>query len=308
MTLRMNFYSGARIDRASHIRADVAWIRDRLLHPETRLVPVWQSQNLIRHGERPSAGMPRVADLPDIADRLGDGSQLALLGLVEGVPYFAFSVRDDDEELSSRFAPHGEFMGLRTVGSVLDDHEAALLAYARGLMHWHSRSGFCSVCGHPTRSVAAGHLRVCTNERCGAEHHPRTDPAVIMLVSNGDQCLLGRQASWPRGMHSTLAGFVEPGESLEEAVVREVFEESGIRVRNIRYHSSQPWPFPASIMIGFYAEADSTEIAPVADELEAVGWYSRQSLKQAHDELEFRLPPALSIARRLADDWIGENI
>src|SRR5262249_4560440 len=154
----------------------------------------------------------------------------------------------------------------------------SLLAYARGLMHWHARHGFCGVCGSRTESASAGHVRKCTNPDCGASHFPRTDPAVIMLVHDGDKALLGRQKVWPQGMYSTLAGFVEPGESLEETVRREVYEETGIAVGEVVYHSSQPWPFPASLMIGFHAEARSRTINRVDSELEDAGWFSRAEL------------------------------
>src|SRR5262249_47246584 len=153
------------------------------------------------------------------------------------------------------------------------------------------------VCGSATESVDAGHVRRCSNAACATQHFPRTDPAVIMLVTDGDRALLGRQRSWPAGQHSTLAGFVEPGESLEDAVAREVFEETGIRVAEVRYHSSQPWPFPSSIMLGFTAKALTTEITIDPDEIEAAAWFDRRFLLNPPDDDEFRLPRRDSIAR-----------
>lgn len=300
---RINFYAGAQLDRAGHVRRDDAWLRARLTVSTTRLVPVAQSQNLIRRGKVPAAGLPSVAEAEAL---LQAGRETVFLGIADDTAYFAVDVDERDETVRATLAPHGEFLGLRTVGSVLDRREAALLAYARGLMHWHERTRFCSVCGSPTRSAEAGHVRVCTSGACGAQHHPRTDPAVIMLVERGGRCLLGRQAAWPKGMYSTLAGFVEPGESLEETVEREVYEEAGVRVTAPRYQSSQPWPFPASLMVGFRAEAVTDTIAPRAPELEDVRWFDRDWLLQPHDELAFRLPPALSIARQLIDDWLDE--
>jgi NAD+ diphosphatase len=147
-------------------------------------------------------------------------------------------------------------------------------------------------------------VRRCADAACNAEHFPRTDPAVIMLVTHEDHALLGRQRVWPAGMHSTLAGFVEPGESLEEAVAREVMEEAGVRVVDVRYHSSQPWPFPASIMLGFHARALRRDLAVDAEELETAGWFSRDFLSRAHDPEVFRLPRPDSIARRLIEDWL----
>ena len=198
------------------------------------------------------------------------------------------------------------FVDLRAVGALLDRAEGALLAYARGIMHWHARHRHCGACGAPTRVEAAGHVRRCSDASCNAEHFPRTDPAVIMLVTSGDHALLGRQRVWPAGMHSTLAGFVEPGESLEEAVAREVMEEAGVAVRpeDVCYHSSQPWPFPGSIMLGFHVEARERSLSVDAEELETAGWFARDFLLSEHDPEVFRLPRPDSIARRLIEDWL----
>src|SRR3546814_482718 len=174
--------------------------------------------------------------------------------------------------------PPGVFTDLRRIGPLLERFEGSLLAYARGLLWWHQRHRFCGVCGHPTVSVKGGHQRSCTNQACAAPQFPRTDPAVIMLVHDGERCLLGRQRVWPDGMYSTLAGFVEPGETLEEAVAREVWEESGIQVRDVRYHSAQPWPFPSSLMLGFHAAAKSFEIVRNDDELGDAQWYTAEDL------------------------------
>jgi len=179
-----------------------------------------------------------------------------------------------------------------------------MLAYARGILHWHRQTRFCGVCGSPTELREAGHLRVCTNPACAAHHFPRTDPAVIMLVSRGDRCLLGRKSEWPDGMYSTLAGFVEPGESLENAVAREVMEETGVAISNIRYHSSQPWPFPASLMLGFYATAETEEINYDPAELEHARWFTRAELADGGAGIRHR-PRSDSIARRLIETWVA---
>ena len=179
-----------------------------------------------------------------------------------------------------------------------------LAAFARGITHWHSRHRFCGVCGYKTVPEEVI-TRRCTNPTCATTHFPRTDPAVIMLVHDGNErCLLGRQAAWPQGMHSTLAGFVEPGESLEEAVAREVFEETHVTLSRVTYHSSQPWPFPASLMLGFHAEAKTTDIIVDTSELEAARWYEKSWLLQHEDDEAFRLPRKDSIARRLLEDWL----
>ena len=190
---------------------------------------------------------------------------------------------------------------LRTVGGLMPASDAALLAHARGLIYWHQRHRFCGKCGSPTETRAAGYMRVCTH--CAAEHFPRTDPAVIMLVGDQDRCLMGRRAVWPPGMYSALAGFVEPGESLEESVAREVREEVGIHIRDVCYHSSHPWPFPGSLMLGFYATAVNTEITVDRNELEDARWFHRDDLIRPAEG--FRLPRRDSISRQLVDDWLN---
>src|SRR3954447_26002411 len=208
------------------------------------------------------------------------------------------------------------FGDLRQFGGLLAREEGALLALARAMAFWHSRHRFCGVCGAPTRSEEAGHVRRCTEAGCATTHFPRTDPAVIMLVTDGDRALLGRNKNFLPGMYSTLAGFVEPGESLEDAVAREVMEETAVRVGAVHYHSSQPWPFPANIMLGFFAQAASTAITVDYAELEDARWFERDWLLShvGNDKLQgdnlrgdnlrddnFRLPRRDSIARRLIE-------
>jgi len=176
-----------------------------------------------------------------------------------------------------------------------------MVAHAVGLLNWHRRHRFCANCGAPTEAREAGHVRVCP--ACGAHHHPRTDPVVIMLVTDGDRALLGRQAQWPTGRYSALAGFVEPGESLEEAVAREVREEAGVQVADVRYRSSQPWPFPSSLMLGFSARWAGGEPAVRDAELEDVGWFTRAAIVGG----DVLLPPPTAIARRLIDEWLGDD-
>ena len=215
----------------------------------------------------------------------------------------------EEPEVDPLGGANASFRDLRQVGPIMDREDSAILAYARGLAHWHARHGFCGVCGAASESQKGGHQRRCTNSDCGAVHFPRTDPAVIMLVHDGgERCLLGRQPFWPPGMHSTLAGFVEPGESLEEAVAREVWEEVGlaIDVADVTYHSSQPWPFPSSIMLGFHARAAFAPLDLGPDELESAAWYSRADLQNSPEDEIFKLPRRDSIARRLIEDWLAE--
>jgi NAD+ diphosphatase len=190
------------------------------------------------------------------------------------------------------------------VGSLLPAQEAGLLAYARALAHWHARHRFCGACGRENLVASAGHARPCP--ACGNETFPRTDPAVIVLVISGERCLLGRAARFPTGMYSTLAGFLEPGESLEETLAREVYEEVGVRVVEAVYRSSQPWPFPQSLMLGFRARALGEELRIDPEEIEDARWFTRAELR--HEENRpVRLPSSDSIARYLIDEWLAEE-
>jgi NAD+ diphosphatase len=294
-----NFYAAAGIDRAGHRRKDPAWVAERLQHPSTRFVPVWRTQSLV------AKETPRAVFVGGEALSWREGDAV-LLGMDEEAALFALDLSPLETPIEAiRAAEPVEFRDLRAVGPLLARGEGSLLAYARGMTWWNQRHRFCGICGSPARSEEAGHVRKCTNAACGVSHFPRTDPAVIMLVTDGDRCLLGRQPQFPKGMHSTLAGFVEPGESLEEAVAREVREETAIVVDDVTYHSSQPWPFPASIMLGFYARAATTEIRVDKSELQDAHWYDRDWLLAHADDDEFRLPRRDSIARRLIEDWLG---
>jgi NAD+ diphosphatase len=287
-----NTFAGARLDRAGERRTDDAWLAERAGDPASRAVVVTEEGAL-------------VADTP------GDGTQpvrlpltqvegeLVLLGLEGDTALFA-------AHRATQAPPDARTIGLREAGALLEQHDGGLIAYAAGMLNWHRRHPHCSVCGARTELAEAGHVRRCPN--CGAVHHPRTDPVVIMLVTDADRVLLGRQPTWPPGRYSTLAGFVEPGESLEEAVAREVAEEAGVEVANIRYQSSQPWPFPASLMLGFTAEYTGGEAAVRDRELDDVRWFDRDALRAAATwgaaEGELHLPPPLAIARRLIDGWL----
>jgi NAD+ diphosphatase len=305
-----NYYSGSGLDRVSHLREDTAWLAARLEDPRSRIVPVWRAQNLFRAGPAEGAPGALLPSLGELREPLDGAADLVLLGTIEEVAHFALDLSHiEDAAAASALFEGGEFADLRRHGALLERREGAILAYARGILHWHSRHRFCGSCGAPTASAQAGHVRLCTGPSCGMQHFPRTDPAVIMLVTHGEYCLLGRQKVWAPGMHSTLAGFVEPGESLEEAVAREVLEEAGVRVpvEAVRYHSSQPWPFPASIMLGFHAEAPSLALAVNRSELEDARWFSREALLASPENESFRLPRRDSIARRLIESWLGRE-
>ena len=303
---RPNFYASNGLDRVSHLRRDAAWVATRLADPSSRVQPVWRAQNFILAGERPAAAWLSTIEIRHYVDA---GATVALLGIVGDTAHFALDISHLDEPLADpAFADRGAFMDLRRVGPMLGHAEGGMLAYARGLVHWHSRHRFCGVCGAATAVTESGHQRKCTDPACGASHFPRTDPAVIMLVHRGERCLLGRQPHFMPGMHSTLAGFVEPGESLEDAVAREVREETDIVVDEVRYHSSQPWPFPASIMLGFHARAVTDTIAVDGNELEGAAWFDRQWILNHPGDDTFRLPRPDSIARRLVEDWLKGDV
>lgn len=302
-----NVFSGVPLDRVDHLRTDTAWIEARLNDSASRFVPVWNQQSIVFDGAEPRAALN---DRQSIAELLDSNALLAFLGVAPddgGIAHFAVDFSHLPEETLTARYTGGALMDLRDSVQLVPAHEASILAYARGLMYWHRKNGFCAACGHKSETRRAGHERVCTNSACGAVHFPRTDSAVIVLVHDGDDCLLCRQSHWPTGMHSTLAGFLEPGESLEEAVAREIFEESGVQVADVRYHSSQPWPFPASIMVGFMAKANSREINVDDKELEYAHWYGRDWLRNVVDSDDFRMPGKYSIARRLIGDWIDGN-
>jgi NAD+ diphosphatase len=300
---RPNAYTGSPLDRATARRDDEAWLALALHAPDTLFVPVWRARNLIGGAE---LGRPEAVFLSrQAAQALGmtDTDAWAFLGLQDGVALFATDLSGLDDPEAALPPGLGSFTDLRAVAGVLPSRDASILAHARGLMHWRGRSRFCANCGNACAPRSAGNVMVCP--ACGAQHFPRTDPAVIMLVSTGERALLGHSQRFPTStMYSTLAGFVEPGESLEEAVTREVFEESGVRVGRVDYHSSQPWPFPASIMLGFYAHALTEEITIDTSELTDARWFSRDQLRQSGDH-GFQLPRADSIARRLIEDWIA---
>ncbi len=299
-----NPYADIGLDRASERRGDTAWIESLFHDPSMRLLPIWRSRSFVVPGDAPRAAViaPEAARTLSIAPE-----DAVFLGLKQDIAHFTVDVSHLDDPAGSRvFDGRGEFVELRSVGPLLSRAEGGILAYAKGITHWHARHLFCGVCGAETVMREAGHVRRCVDADCGAQHFPRTDPAVIMLVSQGDRVVLGRKSEWREHMYSTLAGFVEPGESLEDTVAREVWEEVRIEVANVRYHSSQPWPFPASLMLGFYADAVSGDIEFNRDELEDARWFSRAELAAGGAGIKHR-PRSDSIARRLIEDWVASG-
>ncbi|HWK51390.1 MAG TPA: NAD(+) diphosphatase [Steroidobacter sp.] len=288
-----NILAGPYLERAAHLRKDEAHVRAALADPLTWFVPVWQTRNfVVRQGDLLAAHF--VTGMQTLC--LTETHDYVLLGEFRGHAVFAVGLSGERPQLAD---PSVDFQDLRMLAGALPPEEAGLLAYARAMIHWRETHRFCGRCGSPTAAVDGGHVLRCSNESCHSQQFPRIDPAVIVLVTDGDRALLGRQASWPAGRYSTIAGFVEPGESLEDAVVREVHEETGVAVGAVDYHSSQPWPFPSSLMLGFTAYARSTDISRVDDELEDVRWWTREEIAGG----AVALPITHSISFRLVEDW-----
>jgi NAD+ diphosphatase len=302
---RRNVFAGPYLDRVAHLRHDPQWLATALADPRSRAVPVWNSRSLIDEqaaepfapapaaGDLARAAFIHTAELDPAAARLED---FIFLGSRGDAHYFAYEVHASEPPL---LHPTARFQDLRTISSRLDAEEAGLLAYARAMISWRQNHRFCGKCGAGTAPDKGGHVLKCTRTTCGLEQFPRLDPAIIVLVSDGDHALLGRQASWPPGRYSTIAGFVEPGESLEDAVVREVAEETGVDVQGVHYHSSQPWPFPSSLMLGFLAQARTRDIHLRDQELEDARWFSRADILAGHP----LLPPLQSISFSLIEHW-----
>jgi NAD+ diphosphatase len=310
----MIVFTGERLDRAADRRTDPEWVAAQAESPGARAV-------LAGNAGIHVTGEPRLALLP-LASL--DAREPLLLGLDAAGPVFAVdadgnsaapvSAADQRWTAKGAIAAQGEGspdpatgtrpLGLRAAAAVLPHADAGLAAHAAALVNWHRRHRHCSVCGAPTAVADGGIVRRCAS--CGTDHHPRTDPVVIMLVTDGDRVLLGRQPTWPPGRYSALAGFVEPGESLEEAVAREVREEAGVEVGPPEYVASQPWPFPSSLMLGFTVPWVSGEPRRIDEELEDVRWFSRGDVEAAVAGREGTLgvPPRFAIARRLLEVWV----
>jgi NAD+ diphosphatase len=300
-----NIFAGLSLvlDRMAERRDHEAWLLEQAGCDQVRyllLAPSGESY-LLREAERlrwlsEAERRELFADVPT-----------SLLGVAEGCPHFLL-VLDESyplESLEERLAARR--IGLREAGLTLPATEAGLFAYAKGLAHWQRETRFCSGCGAPLERVAAGHRMRCTNPACGRLHFPRTDAAIIAIVEHEGACLLGRQASWPKGRWSALAGFVEPGESLEDAVRREVAEEAGVRVGEVRYHSSQPWPLPASLMVGFIASALDPAINLRDGELEEARWFTPAQIVEGLGDGSFAPPTRLSVSYQLLAHWLHEH-
>jgi NAD+ diphosphatase len=300
-----NIFAGLSLvlDRMAERRDHEAWLLEQAGCGEVRYLLLDPSGDsyLLREAE----GLRWLSE----AERreLFAGVPASLLGVAQGCPHFLLALDEDQplESLEERLAARR--IGLREAGLRLSAAEAGLFAYAKGLAHWQRETRFCSGCGAPLVRVAAGHRMQCTSAACGRLHFPRTDAAIITIVEHEGACLLGRQASWPKGRWSALAGFVEPGESLEDAVRREVAEEAGVRVGAVHYHSSQPWPLPASLMIGFIASALDPAINLRDGELEEARWFTPAQIIDGLADGSFATPTRLSVSYQLLAHWLRER-
>jgi NAD+ diphosphatase len=300
-------FTGGPLDRASELRTDAEWLRTKRAEDQAMILPLWRLQPLLLGAEGTAESGLYFLTAGEAAKLHDDGAQEVFLGLNGDAGVFARDISGEEEPLSRVPGP-AHFRDARSALEVIPLEETAILGQAKALLDWHARHRFCSACGAPTVSVDAGYRRECPS--CKANHFPRTDPAVIMLVTSGDKCLLARNKRFGvTHNHSVLAGFVEPGEAIEECVRREVFEEVGIRVGNVRYVATQPWPFPSNLMIGCIAEALSDEIRVDGNEIVSARWFEKKIIARmlAGEPIEdVRLPRPIAIAFHLIRTWVEE--
>lgn len=297
VSFRQQLFTGPFIDRRVELRDDPSWLAAARADPETRYAVALGSTQLV---DVPSVDIALLRNGDSLVDA-ADEAMFTLLGWFRG----SRTLLIEFEAGPALPLPEAtELRDLRPLAPLLQADAASLLAYARALVLWRARHRFCGVCGAPNQRARAGHVMRCSRGECGNETFPRLDPAIIVLVADasGERALLGRQASWTQGRYSTIAGFVEPGESLEDAVIREVDEETGVQVGEVEYVASQPWPFPSSLMLGFRAVAHTEAISLRDGELEDARWFTRADIAAGHPAL----PPPGSISSRLIDGWLHQ--
>lgn len=304
----MNFshvYSGNPVDRGETVRRDDEWLADKAKDSTSRFLPLRDLNILVTDNGQDGLGWLGVAEL----ERLGVKSMPMFLGLLDDTAHFAIDISAQEKAVAELSEGNGfRFVDARSVTDILSPSDSGIVAQARANTNWHNVNGFCSICGGETLMMRGGQVRKCS--KCEKENYPRTDPVIIVVVSDGDRCLLGqsRRGRLNRtNTYSALAGFVDQGESIEEAVAREVMEEAGIQVGQVRYHSSQPWPFPSSLMIGCHADAASTEINFDEDEMSDVRWFSRDEVSDALQgkNENLNVPQPIAIAHHLITAWIN---
>ena len=299
-------FAGSPLNRASEKRTDSNWIEAKRRDPSSLILPMWRLEPFILGSEK--SGPPIELGLlrAGIVESLVNGDALCIfLGLDGDRAVFALDVSDAADPADvGPLAGLGYFRDARVAGSMVSIKDSAIIAQAKAMIDWHQRHGFCPKCGAPTKIMDAGYRRLCG--KCNAEHFPRVDPVVIMLATHGEACLVGRGKQFPPGMFSALAGFVEPGETIEEAVRRELMEEASVKVGEVTYYATQPWPFPSSLMIGCFAKAETRDVKVDENELAEVRWIERSV---ARDLIEGKridgllVPPPVAIAHHLIKKW-----
>ncbi|MGD0864514.1 MAG: NAD(+) diphosphatase [Rhizomicrobium sp.] len=303
-------FSGNPLNRASEKRPDVEWVAAKRRDPSSLILPIWRLQPFLLGSEKSRGPLEAGFLMPGLAESLAaEDAPWVMLGLEGERALFALDIsaaRDPANE--GPLAGLGHFRDMRAAAMLLPDRDTAILGQAKALIDWHQRHGFCPRCGGRTTLADAGYKRVCGG--CNADHFPRTDPVVIMLATHGDTCLVGRGKQFPPGMFSALAGFIEPGETIEEAVRRELFEEAGVRTGAVHYFATQPWPFPSSLMIGCFAEASSPDINVDGNELAEAFWLERgkaRALIGGERVDGLWVPPSIAIAHHLIKTWASKD-
>lgn len=307
-----HIFAGSPLDRAAHLRKDPTALESLMGHPNSCVLPLWQLKPLVKIGPSTSLAWQPVEKLSG----LQISGEVIFLGLDGSAGRFAAGIEGEtNPSETGGLKGLGVFEEVRGLASRLPANETSIAAQSRTLIAWHDRHHFCAQCGMPTEHCDGGYRRDCTNKDCDARHFPRTDPVVIMMAVKDNMALLGRQSFWAPGMFSTLAGFMDPGETIEEAVRREVLEETGVHVGDVMYHSSQPWPFPSSLMIGCIGQAVSEDLNVDTQEVEDAAWFTRDQVRTGielalsgpPDDGSFHLPFPASIAHQLAAWWVDNG-
>jgi NAD+ diphosphatase len=302
LTAFTNVFAGNPLDRASYRRSDPAWISAQLAHPASLAIALWNGKPLL---ETNADGGVQIAYLAADMARVIAGSpeRLLFLGLWKDASVFALDFEEPEDPAEGPLKGLGHFEDLRLAATRLVPTEAAIIATAKAVFEWRRRHRFCPSCGAASEVAEGGWKRICP--ACETQHFPRTDPVVIMLPVKGERCLVGRQAVWPKLMFSALAGFLEPGETIEEACARELWEEARLKTLRVTYHSTQPWPYPSSLMIGLIAEVENDDAVADDVELEEVRWLTREEARAmvAGDLANAKAPGAMAIAHQLLKAW-----
>ncbi len=301
-----NTFVSYELNRFSLERFNDEYLEKILLDKGSRFIPLWRGMNLFANNKNDKIDKPILLKKSELDNCTGEIESLIMLGSNSEYFYWCASLQDNDPKIPHKFSNLGCFQNIRERGW-LDPLHGELLIYAKAMIYWHQCTKYCGKCGNTNISKAGGHILQCTNKKCNYQNFPRTDPAIIVLVTHNKRCLLGRQAKWPKKKYSVIAGFVEPGECIEHCVLREVYEETGINLKTVSYHSSQPWPFPSSIMLGFMAEANNDNINVDGDELEEAHWFSHKDLYNAVKNSKLFLPSKISISYTLIDHWFSSG-